>query len=394
MDIQEWVISTLIGLSGCCVGSVLTILIYRLPRDKSLVVRSACPNCSESILFYDSIPILSWLLLRARCRHCKTPVSVRYPVIEFLTGAVFLGTFITYFKTDHMQATPDLLPGGWLIYLVHIVLLGMLITASAIDLEFWIIPLPICWFVTGVAIAGMSGAATILPVDKPLSSLIPLASPVTGALAVGGLLGLAVSMILVTLGKIKRSYEPDPNEEPAHVNALESGPFEDDGCFNHRKEACREIVFLGPVIILALAGYWLTQSVSSVNTGWDHLMAKPPIAAALGSLWGYCVGCGVIWGIRILGTLGFGKEAMGLGDVHLMGAVGAVIGAPLVAISVIVAALYGIAWGVLAILLKKGHQMPFGPFLSLATCTVMLFHDWFVGQITDYWASLSILSLG
>ena len=120
-------------------------------------------------------------------------------------------------------------------------------------------------------------------------------------------------------------------------------------------------------------------------------MAKPVVAGILGSAWGYCIGCAVIWAIRILGTLGFGKEAMGLGDVHLMGAVGAVLGAPLVSVAIVVAALYGTGWGIVPLLLKRSRALPFGPFLSLGSLTVIVFHDRIGEWIAAYAADMSLL---
>ena len=79
---------------GLAFGSFLNVCIYRLPRGFSVVTpRSACPQCKQPIAFYDNLPVLSWLILRGRCRHCKARISPRYLVIELLTGALFLACF-------------------------------------------------------------------------------------------------------------------------------------------------------------------------------------------------------------------------------------------------------------------------------------------------------------
>jgi leader peptidase (prepilin peptidase)/N-methyltransferase len=79
---------------GLAFGSFLNVCIYRLPRGLSTVhPRSACPNCEKPIAFYDNIPVLSWLLLRGKCRGCKTPISPRYLVVELLMGAIFLDCY-------------------------------------------------------------------------------------------------------------------------------------------------------------------------------------------------------------------------------------------------------------------------------------------------------------
>ena len=79
-------------LAGLIFGSFLNVCIYRLPRDLSLSNPrwSACPGCKQSIAFYDNIPVLSWLLLRGRCRKCRAPISPRYLMVELLTAALFL----------------------------------------------------------------------------------------------------------------------------------------------------------------------------------------------------------------------------------------------------------------------------------------------------------------
>jgi leader peptidase (prepilin peptidase)/N-methyltransferase len=79
---------------GLSFGSFLNVCIYRLPLGFSVVTpRSACPRCKRPIAFYDNLPVLSWLLLRGRCRQCKTKISPRYLLIELLTGVLFLGCY-------------------------------------------------------------------------------------------------------------------------------------------------------------------------------------------------------------------------------------------------------------------------------------------------------------
>lgn len=88
------VLATAIFVTGLAFGSFLNVCIYRLPIGISVVTpRSACPHCKEQIAFYDNMPVLSWLILRGRCRHCKAPISPRYLLIELLTGALFLACY-------------------------------------------------------------------------------------------------------------------------------------------------------------------------------------------------------------------------------------------------------------------------------------------------------------
>ena len=375
MQTPEWIWFVFIFAFGCCVGSFLNVVIYRLPRDKSLVKPgSACPSCGRHIRFYDNIPLLSWLVLAAKCRYCKSPISPRYFIIELLTSLVFTGLFFLYFYTDFREGIPPFLGGGGIVYLLHITMLATFIAASAIDMELWIIPLAICWFVTAVGLIGSSvGAFVIDPVLIISYNLLPNASAMTGALAAGAVAGLGISLFAMATGLIKRSYESDDSDssEPVKQQDKLAEPH-----FNHHLEAFREIVFLLPIVVCALGAFLLSRKIPTIRTWWMEFSQVPVIAGLLGSVWGYFVGCGIVWTTRILGTLGFGKEAMGLGDVHLMGAAGAIIGPGMVAVAFFVAPFYGLAWAVFQMFFKKIRQIPYGPFLSLGIFTVMIFHDW------------------
>jgi len=88
------VLASAIFLFGLAFGSFLNVCIYRLPRELSVVApRSACPECKQPIAFYDNLPVLSWLTLGGRCRHCKEKISPRYLMIELLTGLLFLACY-------------------------------------------------------------------------------------------------------------------------------------------------------------------------------------------------------------------------------------------------------------------------------------------------------------
>ena len=88
------VFASAIFVLGLAFGSFLNVCVYRLPRGFSTVTpRSACPKCKNPIAFYDNLPVLSWLILRGRCRHCKTSISPRYLMIELLTGMLFLSCY-------------------------------------------------------------------------------------------------------------------------------------------------------------------------------------------------------------------------------------------------------------------------------------------------------------
>jgi len=92
--LPEFIGYVFIFLFGSIVGSFLNVVIHRVPNEESIVFpNSACPNCKKPIKAYDNIPILSWLILGAKCRACKDPISYRYPAVEALTGLLFLLTY-------------------------------------------------------------------------------------------------------------------------------------------------------------------------------------------------------------------------------------------------------------------------------------------------------------
>jgi leader peptidase (prepilin peptidase)/N-methyltransferase len=82
--------AVLAGVLGLVIGSFLNVVIWRVPRGESVVrPPSHCPGCDREITARDNVPVLSWLLLRGRCRHCGTPISVRYPAVELATAVLF-----------------------------------------------------------------------------------------------------------------------------------------------------------------------------------------------------------------------------------------------------------------------------------------------------------------
>ena len=118
---------TFAGVLGAVFGSFLNVVAYRLPRHESLVKpASRCPNCGTPVRPYDNIPILSWLLLKGRCRTCSEPISPRYPLVEALTAALCVGAVLA-----HDTAAAIALSLG---------LILIVIPAALIDLEHRIIP--------------------------------------------------------------------------------------------------------------------------------------------------------------------------------------------------------------------------------------------------------------
>src|ERR1035437_1847700 len=114
---------------GCIVGSFLNVCIYRMPLEQSIVFPpSHCPHCQYSIPWYLNIPLVTWLYLRGKCRNCGAPISIRYFLVELLTGVTFLSCWLTFGSQS-----------AWLA-LVYALFLAGLITATFIDFEHFIIP--------------------------------------------------------------------------------------------------------------------------------------------------------------------------------------------------------------------------------------------------------------
>jgi leader peptidase (prepilin peptidase)/N-methyltransferase len=112
---------------GLCVGSFLNVCIYRIPASKSIVhPRSMCPQCGHPIRAYDNIPLLSYLWLKAKCRDCGAPVSLRYPVVEFLGGLFAVASFLKF----------GLSTGALIVY----AFITVLLVITFIDIDHQIIP--------------------------------------------------------------------------------------------------------------------------------------------------------------------------------------------------------------------------------------------------------------
>jgi leader peptidase (prepilin peptidase)/N-methyltransferase len=117
----------LAGVVGAVVGSFLNVVIHRLPRGESLVhPRSRCPGCGKQIASYDNVPIVSWLALRGRCRHCGEPISPRYPVVELLTALVFAAVVLVRGFDDDL--------------ILELPFVAALIALAGIDLDHKLLP--------------------------------------------------------------------------------------------------------------------------------------------------------------------------------------------------------------------------------------------------------------
>ena len=122
-----FIIGIIIFMIGLVIGSFSNVCIYRLPRNESVIFpASHCPSCNKSIKWYDNIPLLSFLILKGKCRYCQNKISAQYPLVEFLTGYLYLVLFLLY--------------GLQLKTFVYMLFCSALIIITFIDLKEQIIP--------------------------------------------------------------------------------------------------------------------------------------------------------------------------------------------------------------------------------------------------------------
>lgn len=129
----------LAALLGACVGSFLNVVAWRLPREESVVhPGSHCPRCGTALRWFENVPVLSWLLLRGRCRHCGAPIAARYPLVELLTAGLWVAATLAQPSGLGPEPAPLLQAlAGWL-------LLSWLIPLTLIDLDRLWLPEGLC----------------------------------------------------------------------------------------------------------------------------------------------------------------------------------------------------------------------------------------------------------
>ena len=172
-------------LLGLLIGSFLNVCILRIPADKSIVLpASSCPKCGKDIAPYDNIPVLSWVFLGGKCRHCKTGISPMYPAVELLTGLLFLGCYLVFgLSVDALK---------WAVFA------ALLVVLTITDLRERILPDEVNFFALGAGLLfsfftkSLDGTALWLSnrwFDFPPPQMaLSFADAVLGAIAGSGLL--------------------------------------------------------------------------------------------------------------------------------------------------------------------------------------------------------------
>ena len=143
---MDW-IAVVPALAGLVIGSFLNVCIHRIPRGLSVIrPRSHCPGCSKPIPAMDNIPILSFLLLKGRCRACHAPISLRYPLVEAAAAALFLGAWIRF---EWSSA-----------FVICCLFLALVLTLTVIDLYHRILP-------DVLTLGGLAGGVLLSPLQDP-----------------------------------------------------------------------------------------------------------------------------------------------------------------------------------------------------------------------------------
>ncbi len=398
MPIQDFaeqafpLLTVFVFVFGACIGSFLNVCIWRLPRGESLVhPGSHCPRCGHEILPWENIPLVSWLLLRGRCSSCRLPISVRYPLIEGATALLFGMLWLRVYFTGLPLAV---LPG-------YLLLGAVLIAAAIIDLEHTLIPDALTLF--GLAAAVL--LAVLLPESHPLTggpggtacpehfwSLAvldlmrgpypgPAGAPRVGALldaVLGGLVGMGA---LWAVRELARSFWGAVKRQTGGAVVPIALTSDDVRIGDAAPCVWRDMLGVGNRTFSALIrGVHVRFKGESgtpkpieipesgelrvvVRAGTVRIGAATCPLAALETINGEVIE----WREP--------REVLGLGDVKLLGTIGAFLGPEAAMFVLLLSSLTGTLAG-LAVLLRRrartGAALPYGPFLAAAALIWML----------------------
>ncbi|MCS6867609.1 A24 family peptidase [Thermus sp.] len=335
---------------GLLVGSFLNVVIGRLPKGESILFPpSHCPQCGHRLGPLDLIPLLSYLFLRGRCRYCGKPIPLRYPLVEGLTGGLFLLAALFY-------------PPSLEAFLVF-AFLAFLVALAFIDLDTYELPDGLTYGLLGLGLLFAYALAFPLPFPEALD----------GALMAAGGLGLVAGYGGLFLRRFREGKAEVPvGPHQVHMAALLG-------------------LLLGPGVGMALAFLsWalsartkrpvvlpdrLTLPLLPLALLLTPLLGLSPLEALKGSLLaagGLALAGGLYWAFRPLPE---GEEeeepvAMGYGDVKLLGALGAWLGA-----YSFLALFLGVFAGAFLGLLLRQRKLPFGPYLALGGVVAFFFGE-------------------
>jgi leader peptidase (prepilin peptidase)/N-methyltransferase len=324
---------------GLVVGSFLGCCIYRVPRGISLLSprRSFCPACQKPISWKHNVPVLSWLMLRGRCPNCKESISARYPIVEALTASLF---FLAAWQF------------GFPVTLSFWVLFSLLIIATFIDLEFLIIPDLVSK--SGI-VAGLL-CSVLTPelqhtTSRPLAAILSLA----GALSGGGILFVVGEAGKLLFGRYQINLKAPTHFRFEHIPPDDAHIVIDEESFRWSDHFFRKT---DRIKIRAAEVTINEQFFARTDLDFYH----DRLVTTQGAI--------PLQEVRtVTGQTRhaeFPREAMGLGDVKLLAAIGAFTGWQGVVFSVPMASFIGAGFGLVRALIRRdwSSKIPFGPYLA------------------------------
>ncbi len=376
-------------ICGALIGSFLNVCIVRLPRSQSIVFpASHCPKCKKPIAWFDNIPIISYLLLRAKCRACRTHIPFRYFFVEHFTAIIFMWTYV-------------LLGLSWSI-IPALILLSGLIVASWVDIEWRIIPDEIS--VGGIAV-GLLVSALIPGLHKGPATEVLLTGSTVSLILAGSCMGLHLIKIL----RRKLPFEREDKEIFAVGLTLLALQWT-------ALVAARMIpglaVYLSALadafqgVIVGACSLWVTGLLGEVIitkrivTEFDFKGIVDDPLALLADLQAhsYIDALGNLQPafreVKVVGNLKLGHAfepkrkdifemlyavdeggVMGWGDVKLLAMAGAFLGWQLACVAFFVAPFFGAVAGLVKMLRKQDTAIAYGPFLAMGIVVSLFWGD-------------------
>jgi len=341
---------------GSIVGSFLNVCIHRMPRGESVVrPPSHCPHCNYSIPWYLNVPLLTWLMLRGRCKNCREPISVRYFLVELLTATLFLSCWLAFGRQS-----PKLV-------LVYCLLLAGFVVATFIDFEHFIIPDEIT--LGGIA-AGFICSFLVPELQRAPSPAASLQNCFFGVIAGAGLV-----YGILRLGKLlygRQRFELAPGTRVFFTETTVKLPDKEipyEEIFYRKSDTIMLEAKTVELVDRCYASVPLRLSPNRLRVG-DEMFnpAEVPYLEV------------------VTDEIVVPREAMGLGDVKFMAAIGAFLGWQAVLFSLMLSAVIGATVGITLIALRRSEwssRLPYGPYIALAATL------WVFGghRIAQWWLS-------
>jgi leader peptidase (prepilin peptidase)/N-methyltransferase len=370
----------LAGLVGLLMGSFSTVLIQQLPQPERMFFPNHCLTCDQRFRVADSIPLLSWLALRGRCRSCRAALGIRSPVVEVLTGLGYMTLALLF---------PPLTVGWGALGLM--LLFTLLLVGSAIDLETYTLPdeLTLLGFVLGLIFGFLNG-------QGGTHSLPNFQEAVQGGLLGAGLLVAINQLGTWVMRRFRERLYPEQPIGFQHISlgllaGTWLGPWWGTGltllsvALNAgigRVVRVPELLTLGGVMISLVLG-------SGVGVDLIRMVQGALTTAGAVSLL-----AGVYWWIKREPEEGsetaeepYDAMAMGFGDVKLAAAIGAFLGWERVLVTLAIATVVGCLYGVFQLVRKADNRVKFGPFLALGAVVATI---WGQAWVEQYRAFLGV----